>query len=223
MATKRKTLAAKREVDLKALTYLVTVLDCYRINRFVELDSVEKKVKEGKLGKFGGEWKHIRRILYKIGNLPKLSSNVTRLVRIRDRVKLAEVIALYFFTFALGVLVLTYFNVCPKWLESTFSVVYLPSIGMMLGIRLLDAFIDRKIALEIDKLDREHPQKFRFDRLYLKKTAQNLIDYIISHLKNSHEDPAKYKIDLYNTDYERIEILKSPGTFRKHYTVICKL
>ncbi len=223
MATKRETLRVSREVDPKALTYLITVLDCYRINRFVELDPVERAVKEGKLGKIGAEWKRIRRILYKVGSLPELSPNVMRLIKIRERVKLVWIIALYFFTFGLGVFVLTFFNVGPKWLERALTVVYLPSIGAMLGTRLLDAFINRKIALEIDRLDREHPKKFRFDRSDLKETAQNLINHLLNYLRNSHEDPGKYKIDLYNTDYKGIEILKGPGTFRKHYTVVCKL
>lgn len=211
-----------REIDLKALTDLITLLDCYRINRYVQLDSMEKAVRTGKLGKFDVKWREIRRILYKIGSLPKLSASINKLVKIREGVKVIEIIGSCLFTFGLGVFVLSYFKVCPEWLEPAYVYVGLPALIALLGTRLTTEFINRKIALEIEELSKSHPEKFRFLHARLRDIAQDLINRLGKHIKDRHEDADKYKIDLYNTDYKGIKILKSPGTLRRHYTVVCK-
>jgi len=211
------------EVDLKALTDLITILDCYRVNRYVQLDHVEKAVRSGKLGKFDVKWRDIRRILYKIGSLPELSASINRLVKIREGVKVIEVVGSYLFTFGLGIFVLSYFKSCPKWLEPAYVYVGLPGLIVSLGTRLTTEFINRKIALEIEELSKSHPEKFRFLRARLKEVTQDLINRLGKHIKDRREDADKYRIDLYNTDYEGIGILKGPGTFRKHYTVVCQL
>lgn len=212
----------RREIDLKTLTNLITLLDCYRIDRYVELDSMEKAVKDGKLGKFDVRWKEIRRILYKIGSLPKLSATLDKLLKIRGRVKILSIIGAYFFVFGLGIFVLTFFDVCPEWLKHTYAYVAMPSIIIILGTRLADEYISRKIALEIESLSKSHPEKFRFPRARLRDIAQDLINRLGKHIRDRHEDADKYRIDLYNTDYKGIKILKNPGTLRKHYTVVCK-
>lgn len=212
----------RRENDLKALTDLITLLDCYRVNRYVQLDSMEKAVKSGKLGKFDVKWREIRRILYKIGGLPSLSASINKLVKIREGVKVIEIIGSYLFAFGLGVFVLNYFKVCPEWLQPAYVYVGLPALIVLLGTRLTTEFINRKIALEIEELSKSHSEKFRFLRARLRDIAQNLINRLGKHINDRHEDPDKYRIDLYNTDYKGIKILKSPGTLRKHYTVVCK-
>lgn len=219
---KRKKPKFRREIDLKALTNLITLLDCYRIDRYVELDSMEKAIEDGKLGKFDVRWKEIRRILYKIGGLSKLSAIIDKLLKIRGRVKILSMIGTYFFVFGLGVFVLTFFNLCPEWLKHTYAYVAMPAIIIILGTRLADEYISRKIALEIEELSKSHPEKFRFLRTRLRDIAQDLINRLGKHIKDRREDADKYRIDLYNTDYKRIKILKSPGTLRKHYTVVCK-
>lgn len=211
------------EVDLKALTDLITLLDCYRVNRYLQLDSVEKAVKSGRLGKFDVKWREIRRILYKIGSLPELSAKIEKLVKIQESVKGIEIMASFLFTFGLGVFVLSYFQVCPEWLEPAYLYVGMPALVVTFGTRLTKEYINRKIALEIEELGKSHSEKFRFLRARLKSIAQDFINRLGKQIKNRREDADKYKIDLYNTDYTGIEILKSPGTFRKHYTVICKL
>jgi len=209
------------ETDLKVLTDLITLLDCYRVNRYVQLDSMEKAVRSGMLGKFDVKWREIRRILYKIASLPKLSASINKLVKIREGVKVVEIIASGLFTVGLGVFVLSYFGVCPKWLEPAYVYIGLPTLIILLGIRLTTEFINRKIALEIEKLSRSHSEKFRFLRARLREMAQDLINRLGKHIKDRHEDADKYRIDLYNTDYNGIKILKKPGTLRKHYTVVC--
>ena len=220
--TKRKKPKFRREIDLKTLTNLITLLDCYRIDRYVELDSMEKAIEDGKLGKFDVRWKEIRRILYKIGGLSKLSAIIDKLLKIRGRVKILSMIGTYFFVFGLGVFVLTFFNLCPEWLKHTYAYVAMPAIIIILGTRLADEYISRKIALEIEELSKSHPKKFRFLRARLRDIAQDLINRLGKHIKNRREDADKYRIDLYNADYEGIKILKKPGTLRKHYTVVCK-
>jgi hypothetical protein len=212
----------RRENDLKALTDLITLLDCYRVNRYVQLDSMEKAVKSGKLEKFDVKWREMRRILYKIGGLPNLSASINKLVKIREGVKAIEIIGSYLFAFGLGVFVLSYFKVCPEWLQPAYVYVGLPALIVLLGTRLTTEFINRKIALEIEELSKSHSKKFRFLRARLRDIAQDLINRLGKHIKDRHEDADKYRIDLYNTDYKRIKILKSPGTLRKHYTVVCK-
>jgi len=210
------------ETDLKALTDLITFLDCYRVNRYVELDSMEKAVKSGKLGKFDVDWREIRRILYKIAGLPKLSASINKVVKIREGVKVVEIIVSCLFTFGLGIFVLSYFEACPEWLEPAYVYVGLPALIALLGTRLTTEFINRKIALEIEVLSKSHPEKFRFLRARLRDMAQDFIHRLGKHIKDRHEDADKYTIDLYNTDYKGIKILKSPGTLRKHYTVVCE-
>jgi len=220
---KRKKPNFRREIDLKTLTNLITLLDCYRIDRYVELDSMEKAIKDGKLGKFDVRWKEIRRILYKIGSLPKLSATIDKLLKIRERVKILAMIGAYLFVFGLGVFVLTFFSACPEWLKHTYAYVAMPSIIIILGTRLADEYISRKIALEIENLSKTHSKKFRFLRERLKEIAQELIDHLGNSIKDRNEDADEYKIDLYNTDYAGIKVVKRPGTLRKHYTVVCKV
>lgn len=220
---KRKKRKFRREIDLKTLTNLITLLDCYRIDRYVELDSTEKAIKDGKLGKFDVRWKEIRRILYKIGSLPKLSATVDKLLKIRGRVKILSTIGAYFFVFGLGVFVLTFFDICPEWLEHTYVYIAMPSMIIVLGTRLADEYISRKIALEIEKLSKTHSKKFRFLRERLKEITQELIDHLSNYIRDRNEDADKYKFDLYNTDYTGIKIIKSPGKLRKHHTVVCEI
>ena len=219
---KRKKPKFRREIDLKTLTNLITLLDCYRIDRYVELDSMEKAIKDGKLGRFDVRWKEIRRILYKIGSLPKLSAGMDKLLKMRERVKILAMIGAYFFVFGLGIFVLTFFDACPEWLQHTYVYIAMPSIIIILGTRLADEYISRKIALEIEKLSKTHSKKFRFLRERLKEIVQELIDHLSSYIRDRNEDADKYNFDLYNTDYTGIKVVKSPGTFRKHYTLICK-
>ena len=213
----------RREIDLKVLTDLITLLDCYRINRYVELDSMEKAVRDGKLGKLDVKWREIRRILYRIASLPERSANIEKLVNIRERVKLVEIIGSYLFVFGLGVFLLTYFDLCPEWLKGTYVYVALPSLLLVLGTRLAREFIHRKIGLEIDEFSKRHPKKFRFLRARLKEMAQDLIYKLSKSIRDRNEDAEEYKFDLYNTDYKGIKILKSPGLVRKYYTVVCEL
>ena len=53
-----------------------------------------------------------------------------------------------------------------------------------------------------------------------REVNQVLINQLNEKIRKADENPKKYKLTLYNVDYEGIKVLKKPGWLREHYVAI---
>jgi len=157
------------------------------------------------------EWKNIYRSLMKIALTVERIPGVRGYVGLQTFLRMASIILTFS---ALSIPVLNVLRGAP-------TPIWLPTALATCGAVMLVAswVMGRNVALEIDRYFRAHGEKYKFVRAYLAKVNQKLINSLRRHLRSSGEDPAKYKLKLFNVDYRGIKILKEPSLFRKRYVV----
>jgi len=208
-----------KERDLNALREFIVILDSYRVHRYVEIDSMDEAVKEGKLRrKLVAEWKDVRPILIKMANSAASIPDIMKLIRIRDTLSLVSMIFITAsFALIIARIVLRYSPVAfGAWEE----LLYPSTIVLMFTALVSRVIINRKIGLKIESYHAENSEKFSTYQSRLKKLTQSLINVLSDSIKRFHEKPEDYTMKLYNCDYERIRVVEKPSRFRKYYVVI---
>jgi len=157
------------------------------------------------------EWKNIYRSMMKIALTVERIPGVRRYVSIQGLLRMASIILNFS---ALSVPIFNAIRGLP-------TSIWLPTALALCGAGMLVASwaMGRNVALEIDRYFRAHGEKYRFVRAYLARVNQKLINSLRRHLRSSGEDPAKYRLKLFNVDYKGIKVLKEPSFFRKRYVV----
>jgi len=199
---------------------LIALLDGYRVDRYVDVETISKLIEEGRLGrKVKAWWKNCRVVLEDMAELPRSLPKVVKLCKARV---IAQFVGSSYLAIGLLIIVahfLLRFSLGPI----LGSVFFISALFMIPGTAILTRLIDREIGLEIERYFKNNPNKFRGQRRYLKKVVQDLIRNLSKLVRQRQEKTDSYFIDLYNVDYEGIEVVEGPSRLRKSYIVKLKM
>jgi hypothetical protein len=211
---------SSKETDLRALTELIELLDSYRVHRHVDISSIDIALEKGELkGEIASQWKKIRPTLVKMASSTASIPGIIKLVKIRDSINFVSLVALTsaFALVAVRVLLRNF----PSSSFGLLEELIFPSTLILVFVTLISrVVINRKIGLKIEEFYREKSKEFSNDYLRLKRLAQNFINILYVHLKRVHSEPKNYIMRLYNCDYKKIKVIKSPDRLKKYYTVM---
>jgi len=204
--------------EVSSLINVISLLDSYRINRCEDFRWVDNSIKKGKFGqKFRRVWKDARKILCKIARMPSSSRYIVRLMKIR------EFILFFGFAFPTTFMALSLiYAVSPSSLPwqpfpGFLSFIAILAFAIMLLTIIIPRYIDRKIAIFMEKFYQKDPAKYGNLHAQLKFIVQDLIFHVCRSIECLNHDPTKFRIKLYNIDYGGIRLLKKPSRVRKFY------
>jgi len=211
-------------VDLEVLANLITLLDGYRVNYFVDLKWADKVISDGKTGlKVKSEWKDFRKTLVKMAALPKSLSHVSKLWRIQQYTLFLGTIFSTIIMIIFAITIFAYRTIAQTQYHSLIIYISIPAFCIMFGAFIAKPLLGYMISKEIDKYCEAHPEKFGVLRIKVKKFVQYLIDLYSAYLKRFKENPERRAIQLYNVDYRGIKVVKRAGRIRKHHTAVVKI
>jgi hypothetical protein len=200
--------------ELTDLAHFISVLDGFRVGRSVKLRDLDQYTKKLHLTDMGRAWKSLRRDLDAIANLPSYSPhmlsyvNILVLLRFLMGISFTSLIALSLLVF-IGKLELEQ----PPFTFINIFVGLLAFANIVLVIRF---FVREKLRGFYES----SVSRYRGKIAHLKEVNQVLINQLNEKIRKANENPKKYKLTLYNIDYEGIKVLKKPGWWREHYVAI---
>ncbi len=121
--------------------------------------------------------------------------------------------------FPLVVLVWVFHVEFLSWFTTPFTVI---TLLLFLGAFITSAWYNRKVAWVIYHYIEENGSMFDTECGYLKKWVQTLIFYLSRTMRRDQLKAEKNLVKFWNTDYDGIEVFKSPNWFRKNYVVQLK-
>ncbi|RLI11866.1 hypothetical protein DRO33_03385 [Candidatus Bathyarchaeota archaeon] len=201
-----------REPDLLVLKALIELIDGYRVNYFGDPRPFSERIRDNALGReVKSEWKTIYRALMKI------ATTVERIPEVRSYISLQS--ALRFLSIMLTLIGLSIPLI--NMVRGVPTSIWIPFSLATCGACMLVASwaVGRNMALAIEDYFREHKEKYKFVRAYLARVNQKLINSLRRQLEATGEDPDRYRLKLFNTDYKGIKVVKKPSLFRKRYIV----
>lgn len=195
------------------------LLDGYRINRYRDPKAFAEAIGKGGLGeRFKEEWPRIESILLKMASTPGELLSVIRLFKFRSILNYAG------YLFATVILLLVLARLLLGYsLGEYWGVMVIASIILIPGSWLAAQYMNYRIAVEVERYYRDNPQIHKKEKLYLKEVTQRLINALRSYLKAWRIDPNEYAMGLYNIDYEGINIIETPTSLKKYYTIVPNL
>lgn len=203
------------KLDLTLLRKVITLLDGYRVNRFMDPVRIGDLVKSGAVGEeLQKEWDELYQVMYDMSRIP---ANTPKTVKLLKRLNLTEKMSIVNIAVTALLLALS-FVLGFSWLVGIiFATIAFPAT---IGAR---AYLYRQVSDEIDKYIEEHPEKFVRRKGWLKQQVQRSIGILNKYVRQFEREPANYPFELYNTDYSGIIVKKEPGTIRKGYVVIPRI
>jgi len=204
----------KKKPELIDLVHFIGVLDGFRVGRSVKLRDLDRYTKKLHLTDMGRAWKSLRRDLDAIGNLPSSSPrmlsyvNLLVLLRFLMGISFTSLIAFSLLVFG-GRLELEQ----PPFTFPNIFVGLLAFANIVLVVRF---FVREKVRGFYES----SVSRYRGKIAHLREVNQVLINQLIEKIRKANENPKKYKLTLYNVDYEGIKVLKKPGWWREHYVAI---
>jgi len=214
-----------RRHDIELVKELIYVIDAYRINKFLEINDLNKDIRAGKIGEeIINEWKNrIYPILVSFASIPLKINEVKRQLKIKALLKLFKPLTgalafLFFFDASFGLILPQYTSITP--ISAVLALIFFAALT---AIGFSEVFVNIRIAKIIDKFFDERSYRFKADKEKLKEFNQKLINSLSAYYQRYNiRDEKKKRIILFNNDYENIEVKKKPGVFKKYYEVVIK-
>jgi hypothetical protein len=204
--------------DLEAMRELISLCDSYLINRFLETSG--EMVEKGQLGsRMRKEWDRLRDDLYAMAAFPSLSPSVRRLVS-------AQVVLRFAFTILVAsaaILVIVSFTGYASFLQDIAPGFFLSFVLLATLYYFLRLYLQRSIALSVDKWFSQNPEEFAEFRELLARLTQALILRFAQMIEAQGERANEWPLDLFFEGYTGLRVLKTPGLLRKYYTAIPQL
>jgi len=202
--------------NMSVLRGLIALIDGYLAYFFDDPDPYDRAIKQGALGKeFANEWKEIYKTLYKIAYTLK------RVPEIRKYIVAQGAFRSFSLPLTLTGALLAIFSMFPDvpvhpilLLIAAFMLATTGAIAL-----ILSWIAGKKVADAVDSYFKEHREKYKFKRAYLKSVVQKLLYSLAYYLKKDGVDLNKFKFKMFNSFYKGIIVLKRPKLFRKKYLV----
>ncbi|MEM3596792.1 MAG: hypothetical protein QXJ53_01485 [Candidatus Bathyarchaeia archaeon] len=199
--------------EIELLKKMVTVVDSYRINLFLSVKHVDSEIEQVKLrSELKREWKRLREKMIKMANA---SLNIPQLKKIA---KIREV--LRFIVWSIVFLAFATFMFTMIFGMGDFSIIWITASMALLVLMILEPIFNYAIAKNVERYYSENAQRFEETKKQLKHFAQQLIFALKEELQKEKEPFENNPIKIYNVDYQRIKVKKSPALWRRHYVII---
>jgi hypothetical protein len=191
---------------LSDIAFVIEALDGYRSGRHIDPKRVSEKV---------NRWREIE------GSLPRkwlsLQRDIDALINLTlrdpDIKKFANVYVLIKFGLRIVyVLLLSSFFMLIRWPDIGMLVIY-GSLGMLYFLLIVRWYVLDKMFTYYERVISSQPGKVE----QLKLAVNSLIKTLTEYLEKEQVSSKKYRLHLFNTDYNGIRILKKPGWLRDYY------
>ncbi|MGB9730006.1 MAG: hypothetical protein ACP5GU_09500 [Thermoprotei archaeon] len=191
---------------LSDFAFVIEAFDGYRVGRNANPKRVDAKIRQ---------WHEIE------GSLPRkwlsLQRDIDTLINLTlrdpDAKKFANIYVLIKFGLRIVyLLLLSSFLILLRWPDSGMLLIY-ASLGMLYFLLILRWYTLDKMFMYYEKVISNQRGKVE----QLKLAVNSLIKNLIEHLKREKISPKKYRLHLFNTDYDGIKVLKKPGWLRDYY------
>jgi hypothetical protein len=204
------------KLELEYIKTLIEILDSYRSNNFVDISVIDKMLENENFSQKRIEtWQEVKK------NLISMAKSV------REVKNLPSFLKFYSFIRAIYPVFGAIFILNMLLIAAGLRLEYLSILTVIIFIILVFAekILERKMSIEIQKYFMEHPKLFFKQRLQLKKLVQSHINEIIKIVRGSKMKIKKSKLtlELFNIDYDKIEVIKNPSKIRKRYKVRLQL
>ena len=225
-----KPLTFPRQIKVNMLSRVITLIDGYRILHTGTFGKIDKNVTKGVLGRrFAEKWREIRRVLWKMGTFPDEIPKVRTLTTMRI---FTGLVSTFMMIGASILMMVVLFASLGRGVLFAGAMVYIVG-GSLLGFSIL---LKRRVAVIMEDYYRDRPELWTKERQYLKGVVQGLIFAMTRYArrqkregldkafrKNEERALKKYKFELFNMDYNGINIIKKPGRLRKRYIALPEL
>lgn len=193
--------------DVQGLMGIVMTADVYRNFIFGNLKSLDKDISDRKFGTdIMSEWKKISPSLKRLEAAGRSIPGLDTIWKVRSASPLV-VIMLVVATMVSAIIPL-----------KTIWLFYGPFYAALIMLAIWGATSQLSSKLINNYLHR-HGDKHSADIRLIKDFVQKLLKSLSHYFREAKVDSAKHPLELYNADYKKIRILKSPG-FRRTYKVI---
>ena len=202
-------------MDLEILKKLIELLDGYRVYYFGDPDSLDPYVRSGMLGReIMLEWRKIYKTIL------KMTKSLRGIPKLKKYIILQSFLRVLTISINLMVVILFLITIFMRiWSTYLFAAI---TVLVITGVSSLAAswIFGRYSAMEIQRFFDEHEKKHKFKREFFKSFNQKLINSLAVYLKSSKDNPSKYKMYLFNTDYKKIKVLKKSLFGRKFEVIV---
>lgn len=193
----------------------ITLLDGYRINKFLNPNKISKFVFSGKAGvKVKKSWDSIYKVLW---NLTSLTSKIPKALSALSYYNFFNTGIVVIFSISILLFIATFFLNIP-WVIGGGLIA-----SLLAAVMLLRNYFSKKITESIDEYAKKHVQEFADYRLFLKNFVQELIYDLRGLFKQMRIKPEEHLFNLYNSDYAAIEIISQPNWRRKTMVAAVKI
>jgi uncharacterized membrane protein (DUF106 family) len=194
------------EEMLSDMAFIIEALDGYRSGRCIDPKRVDEKI---------NRWREIGDSLPR--KWPSLKRDIDALINLTLREPEAKKLA--------NTHILTKFCLRMVYLSlllSFFIMIRWPNIGIIIIISAITAlyillivrwYVMNKMFTYYEKMISSQPGKVE----HIKLAVNTLIKRFKEQLGRKHIPPKKYRLHLFNTDYNDIKVLKKPGWLRDYY------
>lgn len=241
----RKGFIPKYDVkDPDDFSELIIFLDGYRVHHYEEPKWIERMVKAGRLGyRFRQEWDEVKHMLHKMAALPKSMHHLLRWAKLQSFLRLLGYLVSTF-TFALmGLSLFFFWGKNPEGVQVLVTILTyaaIPLISLILLASVGPPYLGQRIYKELDRYRAQNPERFREFETRLKTLVQDLIDSLSdevnrrrleegrekggNHKRDSKprqkSDKGEFTFDLFNPDYDGIQVRRKPRRLRKYFSVV---
>lgn len=195
---------------LSDLAFVIEALDGYRVGRNANPKNVDTKIRQ---------WHEIEESLPRkwLSLQRDIDTLINLTLRDPDAKKFANIYVLIKFGLRIVyLLLLSSFLVLMRWPDTGIMLIYI-SLGALYFLLILRWYTLDRMFTYYEKVISGQPGKTEQLRLAVNSLIKKLTEY----LRREKISPKKYRLHLFNTDYDGIKVLKKPGWLRDHY--LCEI
>ncbi len=191
---------------LSDMAFVIEALDGYRIGRNTDPKRVGEKINKWREieESLPRKWLSLQRDIDTLINLSLRDPEIRKFANIYVLIKFGLRIVY--------VLLLSSFFILIRWPDIGMLIIY-ASLGILYFLLIVRWYVLDKMFLYYEKVLSNQPGKVE----QLKLAVNSLIKKFVEYLEREHIPPKKYRLHLFNTDYNSIKILKKPGWLRDYY------
>jgi hypothetical protein len=198
----------------EGLKSIIELLDSYRIYRFLDPARVDRAIGAGKVDRrTASEWSKLKPELVEMTKSLQTIPNLSTMISVYSVVRTAGPMFLPF-------IILMFF--LGEYDPSIAAIISTALVIALFAFIFFAKILQYSIAKRIEKHVKTHGDKFAATRRRLAQATQSVMRILTSLLEKSDHDGlehSKYRLRLYNADYDGIKIIGKPSLLRKHYSV----
>ena len=196
----------KRRVKLFA--FLIKALDGFRVGFYTDISRIREALVELGLPNKPVDWNEVLAAIEDIAKIPSRDPSYERLIRL-------ERAATWLFGVSLIVLV------SSLVLMFGLSNIYLSFIATMIAFALTNVgyFLKIYVSYRTSQIYSRNYSLLEKRGAVLKRAIELLLSRLRGELRKLGISPSEYRINLYNSDYRGIYVIKKPSFIRSRYVV----